>query len=310
MICPGLRSIYGVLEAPGGFAEFLSVHARHTIELPSTLGSVEAAVLVDGGATAANAVRVALARRPARVLVVGAGPIGYLAAEMLRVAGIPVDIVQRSRLRLDALNDIYGGIRPKMDGIRVVHLIAFNIAFHDLKSLRPNAQISLGQPPGSAFGGRFLEREFKTDFTGGLAGLDVHEANDFKPQFERLGAFVQLLADHPLFEISAVAASDRSAGHPFGEVAKWVIAGDPPAWLSDMVVRPLNPDFPAKIVFSALPSSVAREVEPAFARAGYAVCSNASAFRQAPGIPLLIPEINADHVVGNKTGVVRQDPRR
>jgi aspartate-semialdehyde dehydrogenase len=108
--------------------------------------------------------------------------------------------------------------------------------------------------------------------------------------------FVQLLADHPWFEVSAVAASDRSAGRPFGEVAKWVIAGDPPSWLSDASVRPLEPDLPARIVFSALPSSVALEVEPAFAHAGYAVCSNASAFRQAPGVPLLIPEINADHV--------------
>jgi aspartate-semialdehyde dehydrogenase len=63
-----------------------------------------------------------------------------------------------------------------------------------------------------------------------------------------------------------------------------------------MIVRPLDPDLPARIVFSALPGSVAREVEPAFARAGYAVCSNASAYREAPGIPLLIPEVNAAHV--------------
>ena len=63
-----------------------------------------------------------------------------------------------------------------------------------------------------------------------------------------------------------------------------------------MVVRSLEPDLPAKIVFSALPGSVAREIEPVFARAGFAVCSNASAHRQVPGIPLLIPEVNADHV--------------
>lgn len=108
--------------------------------------------------------------------------------------------------------------------------------------------------------------------------------------------FVQLLADHPWFELVAVAASDRSAGRPFAEVSKWVIAGDPPPWLGDMEVLPLEPDLPARLVFSALPSSVAREVEPAFARAGYAVCSNASAFRQEPGVPLLIPEVNADHL--------------
>jgi aspartate-semialdehyde dehydrogenase len=108
--------------------------------------------------------------------------------------------------------------------------------------------------------------------------------------------FVQLLADHPWFELTAVAASDRSVGRPFAEVAKWVIPGDPPPWVGDMTVLPLEPDLPAQLVFSALPGSVAREVEPAFAQAGYAVCSNASAFREVPDVPLLIPEINADHV--------------
>lgn len=108
--------------------------------------------------------------------------------------------------------------------------------------------------------------------------------------------FVQLLAEHPWFEIVALASSERSAGRPFAEVANWVIPADPPPWLGGMVVRPLEPDLPGQIVFSALPSSVAREVEPAFAQAGYAVCSNASAFRQAPDVPLLIPEVNADHV--------------
>jgi aspartate-semialdehyde dehydrogenase len=108
--------------------------------------------------------------------------------------------------------------------------------------------------------------------------------------------FIQLLADHPWFEIAALAASERSADRPFAEVAKWVIPGDPPPWAGGMVVQPLEPTLPARIVFSALPSSVAREVEPAFARAGYAVCSNAAAFREAPGVPLLIPEVNADHV--------------
>jgi aspartate-semialdehyde dehydrogenase len=115
--------------------------------------------------------------------------------------------------------------------------------------------------------------------------------------------FVQLLAGHPWFALSAVAASERSAGRPFREVANWVIPGDPPPAVAEMIVRPLDPDSvasgqgaPPRIVFSALPSEVAREVEPAFARAGYLVCSNAAAYRQAPGVPLLIPEVNADHV--------------
>jgi aspartate-semialdehyde dehydrogenase len=108
--------------------------------------------------------------------------------------------------------------------------------------------------------------------------------------------FAQLLSGHPWFELAALAASERSAGRPFSEVANWVIPGDPPPGIGEMVVRPLEPDLPARIVFSALPSAVAREIEPEFVRAGHAVCSNASAFRQAPDVPLLIPEINADHV--------------
>ncbi|MCL7454109.1 MAG: aspartate-semialdehyde dehydrogenase [Anaerolineae bacterium] len=108
--------------------------------------------------------------------------------------------------------------------------------------------------------------------------------------------FVQLLADHPWFEIAALAASERSAGRAFREVAKWVIPGDPPPGLGEMPVQPLEPDLPARLVFSALPGNVAAEVEPVFARAGYAVCSNASAYRQAPDVPLIIPELNADHV--------------
>jgi aspartate-semialdehyde dehydrogenase len=108
--------------------------------------------------------------------------------------------------------------------------------------------------------------------------------------------FVQLLAGHPWFEIAAVAASDRSAGLCYADAANWVIPGDPPPGIGDLVVQPLEPSLPARIVFSALPGRAALEVEPAFARAGYAVCSNASAFRQEPGVPLLIPEVNAGHV--------------
>ena len=107
--------------------------------------------------------------------------------------------------------------------------------------------------------------------------------------------FVQLLADHPWFEITALAASDRSAGRRYADAVRWVVPGDPPPTLRDKIVKALRPDLPADLVFSALPSAIAREIEPAFARAGYAVCSNASAYRDAPHVPLLIPEINADH---------------
>jgi aspartate-semialdehyde dehydrogenase len=109
--------------------------------------------------------------------------------------------------------------------------------------------------------------------------------------------FVQLLASHPWFRLAAVAASERSAGRPYGEVCNWVIPGDPPPAARAMTVAPLEPTLPARIIFSALPADVAREVEPRFAAAGYLVCSNASAWRTEPDVPLLIPEVNADHLV-------------
>ena len=108
--------------------------------------------------------------------------------------------------------------------------------------------------------------------------------------------FVQLLAGHPWFEIVALAASERSAGRCYADACNWVIPGDPPLFVGEMIVNPLEPHLPARVVFSALPSAVAREIEPVFAQAGHAVCSNASAYRQEPGVPLLIPEINAEHV--------------
>jgi aspartate-semialdehyde dehydrogenase len=108
--------------------------------------------------------------------------------------------------------------------------------------------------------------------------------------------FVQLLDGHPWFELVVVAASERSAGRRYADACNWVIPGDPPPATGEMIVQPLEPTLPARLVFSALPGSAARKVETSFAQAGYAVCSNASAFRQETGVPLLIPEVNADHV--------------
>jgi len=108
--------------------------------------------------------------------------------------------------------------------------------------------------------------------------------------------FVQLLADHPWFELTAVAASERRAGQKYGETCQWVLDGEMPEVASELIVQPTRPGLQARIVFSALPAEWAREVEPEFARAGYIVCSNASAFRQTPDVPLLIPEINHDHL--------------
>jgi len=108
--------------------------------------------------------------------------------------------------------------------------------------------------------------------------------------------FVQLLADHPWFEIAAVTGSDRTSGGIYAEVCRWILDEDPPTAVRGMKVLPSEPNLPVKLVFSALPSETAREIEPQFAKAGYAVCSNASAYRQGAGVPLIIPEVNAAHL--------------
>lgn len=108
--------------------------------------------------------------------------------------------------------------------------------------------------------------------------------------------FCQLLDGHPQFEITALAASDRSAGKAFSEACAWKLPGKIPASVRDIVVQPIEPPLDCDIVFSSLPSSVARETEMAFARAGYPVISNSSVYRMDEDVPLLIPEINADHV--------------
>lgn len=108
--------------------------------------------------------------------------------------------------------------------------------------------------------------------------------------------FVQLLQGHPWFEISALVASTPNVGRTYQEACNWVLEGDPPEALLDQTIRPLSPNLPARLVFSALPSPIAREIEPRFAEAGYAVCSNASAYRQDPDVPVIIPEVNGDHI--------------
>lgn len=109
--------------------------------------------------------------------------------------------------------------------------------------------------------------------------------------------FVSLLDAHPWFEVVALTGSDRSVGKPYAQACRWVLSDPMPEWAREMVIAPSLPEaIEAQIVFSALPSDEAKEVEPVFARAGIAVCSNASAFRRDPDVPLLLPEVNADHV--------------
>lgn len=108
--------------------------------------------------------------------------------------------------------------------------------------------------------------------------------------------FVQLLDGHPWFEIAALAASETSAGNTYAEACTWRISSDMPDSVRDMEVLPIEPGIEADIVFSALPSRVAGPTEEAFAAAGYVVCSNASSHRMDPDVPLLIPEVNPQHL--------------
>lgn len=109
--------------------------------------------------------------------------------------------------------------------------------------------------------------------------------------------FVQLLADHPWFELATLTASDRSAGKKYGEIARWRLEVSLPDVAKDLKVLPTSPErVDADIVFSALPASIAKDVEPKFAEAGFVVASNASSYRMESDVPLMIPEINPDHL--------------
>jgi aspartate-semialdehyde dehydrogenase len=113
--------------------------------------------------------------------------------------------------------------------------------------------------------------------------------------------FIQLLNNHPWFEIAWLAASERSEGKTYGEACRWKLDTPMPARIAAMTVMPNVPEgTPAgelpKIIFSSVDAGIARELEPKFAAAGCAVISNSSAFRMAEDVPLVIPEVNADHL--------------
>jgi aspartate-semialdehyde dehydrogenase len=108
--------------------------------------------------------------------------------------------------------------------------------------------------------------------------------------------FIRLLDGHPLFEVAEVAASERSAGRAYRDAMTWH-EGELPAGVADLKVVTCEPSqVKSKIVFSALDSSVAGEVEQAFAKAGAIVLSNAKNHRMDADVPLVIPEVNADHL--------------
>ncbi len=108
--------------------------------------------------------------------------------------------------------------------------------------------------------------------------------------------FIQMLEDHPWFEVAWLAASDRSAGQAYGEAARWRLKTPIPERIKKMPVSNAGPDGAPRVIFAALDAGIARELEPQFAAAGCAVVSNSSAFRMQQDVPLVIPEVNADHV--------------
>lgn len=110
-------------------------------------------------------------------------------------------------------------------------------------------------------------------------------------------AFVRLLANHPWFELAEVAASERSVGKSYAGATHWIGADSVPDHVARMIVLPCDPTrISADIVFSALDSSAAGGAEPAFARAGKVVLTNAKNYRMDPDVPLVIAEVNPTHL--------------
>lgn len=107
---------------------------------------------------------------------------------------------------------------------------------------------------------------------------------------------IHMLRDHPYFEVTALAASDRSEGKRFIEVCNWKLPYDMPEEVKDIRVYPCKPPLDCDVVIASLPSDIALESEGAFAAAGFPVISNSSAFRMDQDVPLIIPEINPDHL--------------
>ncbi len=108
--------------------------------------------------------------------------------------------------------------------------------------------------------------------------------------------FVQLFANHPWFEVAALAASEKSVGRKYKEVVHWNVSDSIPAGFADMIVGRCEPTLSVPLVFSALDSTAAGDVEETFAKKGYAVISTASNHRMDKDVPMLIPEVNPGHL--------------
>ena len=107
--------------------------------------------------------------------------------------------------------------------------------------------------------------------------------------------FIQLLEDHPWFEVAWLAASERSSGLPYAEASRWKLNTPIPERVARMRVNDAAPNGAPKVIFAALDAAPAKEIEPKFAEAGCAVVTNSSAFRMHSDVPLVIPEVNGDH---------------
>src|SRR5437764_8551039 len=108
--------------------------------------------------------------------------------------------------------------------------------------------------------------------------------------------FIELLDDHPQFEVAALAASDRSQGKTYKDARAWRLPGEMPERVKRIVVQPPAPPLDCDFVFSSLPGDVANDAEESFARAGYPTITNSSSHRMDPDVPLLIPEVNHEHL--------------
>jgi aspartate-semialdehyde dehydrogenase len=108
--------------------------------------------------------------------------------------------------------------------------------------------------------------------------------------------FVQMLEHHPQFVVTALAASDRSVGKTYAEACVWRLPGDMPKSARALPVHPPRPPLDCDVIFSSVPSEVGREMEGCFAEAGYPVISNTSSYRMDSGVPLLVPEVNPEHL--------------
>lgn len=120
---------------------------------------------------------------------------------------------------------------------------------------------------------------------------------------------IQLLEKHPWFEVSAVAASDNSAGKNYAQVTRWMLETPIPDAVTKMTVQSCQPGLDCDFVLSGLPSSVAEETELQLAKAGMPVLSNASSHRMKADVPLLVPEINPDHLDALKAQKQRMGSR-